>query len=147
MRKLKPIFVAIVVVIVFGSMYYMKHSSYAHGRMLAMGVMGQGMMGGSQSAEQEIKGKVDSSHANVLLNYIHDQGLPCLQCHAASTGRFGPSFASVSIRYANVKNAASILSDHIQHGIGRMPSRLANNTQAKQLAKLILELTDSNTKN
>lgn len=146
MRKLKPIIVAIVVVFVLGCLYFIKQASYARGGMLAMG-MGQGMMGGSRGAEQDTKGTIDSSHANALLNYIHDQGLSCLQCHTASTGGFGPSFASVSIRYTNVKNAASVLSNHIEHGFGRMPSGMADNAQAIQLAKLILELTDSNTRN
>lgn len=138
MRKLKPVFVAAAAVVVLGSMYYLKGTSYAYG-----GMAGMGMMGGSRGANEDTKGTVDSSHADKLLSYIHEQGLGCLQCHSVSAGGFGPSFASVSTRYENNENATSILSDHIEHGIGRMPSGLANNTQAKQLAKLIMELTEN----
>lgn len=144
MRKLKPIFVAVIVVL--GGLYYIAHSPHAQGRMYGMG-MGQGMMGGTQGSRDDSNATINPSHANALLNYINNQGLQCLQCHAVSTSGFGPSFASVAIRYTNKDNATNILSDHIAHGFGRMPPGLATNEQATQLAKLILDLTRNETNN
>jgi len=116
--------------------YYVVNPSFARGGM------GQGMMGTQGDSKEESPIIVNASQAKELLSYVQEQRLQCMQCHAISKNMFGPSFASVSARYAHQKDAVLKLSDHIAHGFGRMPPGLANNRQADDLAKLIISLAE-----
>lgn len=117
--------------------------SQTRGQMMAGGMMGEGMMGSSSDGDQATPTSVNSKEADALLGYIRNKNLPCSQCHGVSRNGFGPSFTAVSARYANDRNAAAILTDHIENGFGRMPSGLATDSEAKELARLILNLAKS----
>lgn len=108
-----------------------------------MSGMGHGMMGMNQSPGESSSTAVNSARAKALLTYLHTQNLQCLQCHAVSNAGMGPAFALVATKYAHHKDAEQILEKHIAHGIGNMPQGLASETQAVQIAKLILKLEES----
>lgn len=108
--------------------------------MMGGRMMGPGMMGQPYNESGTAPVRVNPERSKALLAYIHDQRLPCLQCHVVSGGGLGPPFDAVSANYANRRDASSILEDHIAHGIGRMPAGLASESQATQLARLILSL-------
>ena len=105
--------------------------------------MGHGMMGMHQSPGESSSAAVNPASAKALLSYVHAQNLQCLQCHAVSNAGMGPSFALVAAKYAHHKDAEQILVKHIAHGIGNMPPGLASETQAVQIAQLILKLEES----
>lgn len=131
-------------VIVFSGMlafgfYDVDMQSLAYG---AMGGMGGGMMGSQGATKEESPKPVNASHAKALLKYIKDEHLQCMQCHAISKSMFGPSFASISTSNMHHKDAMVTMSNHIAHGVGRMPPGYANDRQAQALARQILGLTD-----
>jgi len=111
--------------------------------MMGSGMMGPGMMGSPRGGTDASPAPVNPSHAKALLDYIHEQDPACLQCHVVSGASFGPSFASIAARYAGQGGAEQLLAGHIAHGFGRMPPGLASDTQAAQLARLILELPET----
>jgi len=111
--------------------------------MMGSGMMGAGMMGSPRGDTEASPAAVNPAHAKALLNYIHEQAPGCLQCHAVSGASFGPSFGSVAAHYAGRVDAETLLAQHIAHGFGRMPPGLASDTQAAQLARLILGLPDT----
>lgn len=102
--------------------------------------MGGGMMGMGGGRSDTSVASVNPAQSEKLLAYIKKQNLACLQCHTVSHSAFGPSFASIATNYAKQSDAAQVLSQHIAHGIGRMPPGLATESQAKQIAHLILDL-------
>ena len=108
------------------------------------GMMGGGMMGQSPNDDQATSIPINRKWANELLEYVRNNNLPCVQCHSISRGSVGPSFAMVSARYANQRDAATILKGHIENGFGRMPGGLANDPESKHLAEMILNLAKSN---
>jgi cytochrome c551/c552 len=111
------------------------------GELWAMGMMDGGMMGQTSGNAQDSQTSVNSKRADALLVYMRDNNLPCLQCHGISGGGVGPSFAAVSLSYADRSDAVAILKDHIANGFRNMPGGLASNSQSAHLAKLILILT------
>lgn len=111
--------------------------------MMGSGMMGPGMMGSPRRSAEASAAPVNPAHAKALLNYIHDQDPACLQCHVVSGASFGPSFASIAAHYAGQAGVEHLLAQHIAHGFGRMPPGLASDTQAAQLAQLILELPET----
>lgn len=113
--------------------------------MLAGGMMGGGMMAGgmmspSSNGDQSTSVSVNPKQADALLGYLRDKNLPCTQCHGISRNGFGPSFAAVAAHYANERDAATVLTDHIEKGFGRMPGGLATESEARELARMILNL-------
>ena len=108
--------------------------------MMGPGMMGSGMMGSPGGRAEASPAPVNPAHARALLDYIHEQDPACLQCHVVSGTSFGPSFASIAAHYGGQADAQQLLAQHIAHGFGRMPPGLASDTQAAQLARLILEL-------
>lgn len=130
----------IISIAVIAGLIYIVNPSVTRSGMYGMG---RGMMGMPNGSNDEaVPATVNPAHAKELLGYIQHQRLQCLQCHAISKVIFGPSFASVSARYAHQQDAAKILDDHIAHGFGRMPPGLANDQQAHDLAKLIISLAE-----
>ncbi len=111
------------------------------GGMMGDGMMGRGMMGSSSDSDQATS--ANSKEADALLGYIRSKNLPCSQCHGVSRNGFGPSFTAVSGRYANDRDASAILTNHIANGFGRMPGGFATDSEAKELARLILSLAKS----
>lgn len=75
-----------------------------------------------------------------LIDYIHQQKLPCLQCHQMTTGSYGPGFKVVARKYRDDPKARSVLAEHIEKGYGFMPSGLASQAQAEVLADKIMKL-------
>lgn len=102
--------------------------------------MGPGMMGASGGSAETSQEPMHPAHTESLRSYLHESNLGCLQCHGVSGRSFGPSFSSIATKYENQANAVQILSQHIAHGIGRMPPGFASDAQAEQLARLILDL-------
>ena len=104
------------------------------------GMMGSGMMASPGVGAGTAQEPVNPARAEALLSYIHENNPGCLQCHDVSGRSFGPSFSLIATNFAHQGNAEQILSQHIAHGVGRMPPGLASDAQAKQLARLILDL-------
>lgn len=129
--------------VMISGIYYAFNPSFARG---GMGGMGHGMMGMQDGENESVPITVNPSHAKELLDYIQNQHLQCMQCHAVSKDMFGPSFSLIADRYAHNKDTIQTLSKRIAHGIGRMPPGLANDLQAHELAKLILSLTEESAK-
>lgn len=102
--------------------------------------MGGGMMGMGGGQDDKAVAAVKPAKSEALLAYIKHENLVCLQCHTVSHAAVGPSFALIATNYAQQKDAKQVLSKHIAHGIRTMPAGLATESQAKQLAKLIMEL-------
>lgn len=75
-----------------------------------------------------------------LIDYIHQQNLPCLQCHQLTTGSYGPGFKVVARQYRDKPDATNTLTNHIVNGYGFMPSGLASQAQAEVLADKIMKL-------
>lgn len=111
--------------------------------MMGSGMMGPGMMGSPRGGAETSSAPVNPAHVKALLNYIHEQNPVCLQCHVVSGTSVGPSFASIAANYSGQADAEHLLATHIAHGFGRMPPGLASDTQAAQLARLILELPET----
>lgn len=139
MSWVRKTFVAMFAVAV-SSVGFLLFPSVVRGDSYGMGggMMGGGMMGQPGYAEPYVP--VNPARADALLRYVHEQNLPCLQCHAVSGPGVGPAFASVAARYADRPHAAEVLRTHIAHGFGRMPPEMASDTQASRLATLILSL-------
>jgi len=110
------------------------------------GMMGRDMTGTTDGTDESESITVNPSQSKELLGYVQNQHLQCMQCHTVSKASFGPSFSSASARYAHTKDAVQVLSDHIAHGIGRMPPGLASEQQAQDLANLILGLVEESNK-
>ena len=113
------------------------------GRGGMMGGMGHGMMGMSSDADDASSSTENSSPARELLAYLQNQELQCMQCHAMSKDTFAPSFATLSARFAGKKDALVTLTDHIAHGVRNMPPGLANEQQARECARLILNMAEA----
>ncbi len=116
--------------------------------MLAGGMMGSGMMGGgmmspSSNGDQAAPVSVNSKQADALLAYIRNNNLPCTRCHDISRSGYGPSFAEVAAHYANERDATTALTDHIENGYGGMPGGLTTDSEARDLARMILSLAKS----
>ncbi|WP_288107196.1 hypothetical protein [Limnobacter sp.] len=75
-----------------------------------------------------------------LVDYIHQQKLPCLQCHQLTTGSYGPGFKVVARNYKSNPQALATLATHIEKGYGFMPGGLASKEQAEVLADKIMKL-------
>lgn len=75
-----------------------------------------------------------------LVDYIHQQKLPCLQCHQLTTGSYGPGFKVVARNYKSDPQALATLATHIEKGYGFMPGGLASKEQAEVLADKIMKL-------
>ncbi|HEX5485847.1 MAG TPA: hypothetical protein VFX23_07610 [Limnobacter sp.] len=75
-----------------------------------------------------------------LVDYIHQQKLPCLQCHQLTTGSYGPGFKVVARNYKSNSKALATLATHIEKGYGFMPGGLASKEQAEVLADKIMKL-------
>jgi len=115
-----------------------------YGQALAMGGgmmgMGHGMMGMGGGQNDTSVAPVNPAKSEALLAYIKKQHLLCLQCHTISKAAIGPSFAAIATNYARQNDAKQVLSKNIAYGIRNMPSGLATESQAKQLANLIMDL-------
>lgn len=128
----------------FASPRFAEAGSYGMGSgMMGTGMMGPGMMGSPRGSVEASPTQVNPARTEALLRYIHDQSRACLQCHVVSGTSFGPPFALIAASYANQANAEQLLAQHIAHGFGRMPPGLASDAQAEELAKLILELPET----
>jgi cytochrome c551/c552 len=121
-------------------MAYLAGPRLAEAGGMGSGMMGHGMMGSPGTPDEPSPIRVKPPRAKALLSYIHDQGRTCLQCHAVSAARFGPSFASIAAKHSGQADAEQLLAKHIAHGFGRMPPGMASDAQASELAGLILEL-------
>lgn len=112
------------------------------------GMMGQGgMMGAYPQAPQQAQPSqaqpgagADAHPAQTLLDYIRQQGLACMQCHAVDEGGYAPSFLQIAQYYAQHPGQADVVPPAIVQGVGAMPGGLASPDQAKVLGRLILDL-------
>lgn len=144
-KSLRGVLISIVAV---SGIYAVLSPALAYGDMGGMGhgMMGRGMTETPDGSDESAPITVNPSRARELSGYVQSQQLQCMQCHAVSKASIGPSFSAVSARYAHRKDAIQVLSDNIAHGIGRMPPGLANELQARDLAKLILGLVEESNK-
>lgn len=108
------------------------------------GMMGGGMMGGATSSGGN---GATNDKSEALGSYIQSQGLSCMSCHAVAGSGFGPAFTDIAKRYAGQAHAENDLAKSIANGVsGRwqgyppMAGGLATPSQARQLARLILDL-------
>ncbi len=79
--------------------------------------------------------------------YIQSNGLSCMSCHAVSRNVVGPAFTNIARRYEGQTGAEDNLAKSIANGVAErwkgyppMPAGLASKAQAKELARLILNL-------
>lgn len=93
-----------------------------------------------QSTDKVVISAADPTGKLPLIDYIHQQNLPCLQCHQLTTGSYGPGFKVVARQYREKPDATSTLANHIVNGYGFMPSGLASQAQAEVLADKIMKL-------
>lgn len=93
-----------------------------------------------QSADKVVISAADPTGKLPLIDYIHQQNLPCLQCHQLTTGSYGPGFKVVARQYRDKPDATNTLTNHIVNGYGFMPSGLASQAQAEVLADKIMKL-------
>jgi len=119
------------------------------GGMMGGGMMGGGMMGGyGPRNEVPGQGNVPSPPQwRELSSYVQSNGLPCMSCHAFAYRRTGPAYMDIARRFAGQPDGATELAGAISNGVhGRwpgyppMPGGLAKPGQARELARLILEL-------
>ena len=111
--------------------------------LLAGGMMGGGMMSPSSNGDQAAPVSVNPKQADALLAYIRNNNLPCARCHDISRSGYGPSFTEVAAHYANERDATTALTDHIENGYGGMPGGLSTDSEARSLARMILNLAKS----
>ena len=108
-----------------------------YGRMMGQG----GMMGAYPQAPQpRAQAGADAHPRQALLDYIGQQGLACMQCHAVDEAGYAPSFMQIAQYYAQHPGRAGEVPPSIVQGIGAMPGGLASPDQAKVLGRLILDL-------
>ncbi|MEO6985834.1 MAG: c-type cytochrome [Paralcaligenes sp.] len=111
---------------------------------VAMSSMRGGMMGGMRSNGGNSASVNKSGPLGV---YIQSNGLSCISCHAVSGNSVGPAFTDIARRYAGQAGAEDNLAESIANGVSErwkgyppMPAGLASKAQAKELARLILDL-------
>ena len=112
-----------------------------HGGMMGLG----GMMGASPPAPEQAQppqaqAGADAHPRQALLDYMRQQGLACMQCHAVDEAGYAPSFMQIAQYYAQHPGQAGAVPPSIVQGIGAMPGGLATPDQAKVLGRLILDL-------
>jgi len=118
------------------------------GGMMGGGMMGGGMMGGyGPRNEAPGQGNVPAPQWRELSSYVQSNGLPCMSCHAFTYRRTGPAYMDIARRFAGQPDGAAELAGAISNGVyGRwpgyppMPGGLAKPGQARELARLILQL-------
>lgn len=102
------------------------------------------MMGGMRSNGGS---GASGNESGPLGAYIQSNGLSCMSCHAVSGNAVGPAFTDIARRYVGQAGAEDNLAKSIANGVSGkwegyppMPAGLANKDQAKELARLILNL-------
>lgn len=127
-----------------------------HGRpmlnvaMMGGNMMGPGMMRSGMSGSKTANGHSPEGVAHSLEAYIKNRHLMCSSCHAVSGNRMGPSFVEIAHRYAGAPAAEQILAGSIARGVAgkwrgyaRMAGRLATPEEARELAHLIMGLSQA----
>lgn len=119
--------------------------------MMGGNLMGPGMMGSSGASQSSSNnGSASEVAAKPLEAYIGNRHLTCFSCHAVTGNGMGPPFVEIAHRYKGQSEATNILADSIAQGVSGkwqgypgMPGGLASHQQARELAHLIMDLSET----